>query len=194
MRAIVSFLCILFAGCFTVSQLQSPKVLEMGKLEFNGGLAIARFEDFGPNELFGGMRVGVGSNTDIGFRIYGWLPRKGKEGGLAGVYVDAKYQFTEKPPYVSGVLGLSYLTLQPALIVGTDRFYASVGAVLILIPSLNSRDEFSGVAGLAKLAVGYSFGGKKFKLTPEIGAIFPITEGEFPGSPYYTAFGISIRP
>jgi hypothetical protein len=99
----------------------------------------------------------------------------------------------KKPPYVSGVLGLSYLTLQPALIVGTDRFYASVGAVLILIPSLNSRDEFSGVAGLAKLAVGYSFG-SKFKLTPEIGAIFPITEGEFPGSPYYTAFGISIRP
>jgi hypothetical protein len=194
MRAIISFLCLLFAGCFTVSQLQSPKVLEMGKLEFNGGVAIARFEDFGPNELFGGIRVGVGSNTDIGFRIYGWLPRKG-EGGLAGagVYVDAKYQFTEKPPYVSGVLGLSYLTLQPALIVGTDRFYASVGAVLILIPSLNSRDEFSGVAGLAKLAVGYSFG-SKFKLTPEIGAIFPITEGEFPGSPYYTAFGISIRP
>jgi hypothetical protein len=192
MRAIVSFLCLLFAGCFTVSQLQSPKVLEMGKLEFNGGVAIARFEDFGPNELFGGMRVGVGSNTDIGFRIYGWLPRNG-EGGLAGVYVDAKYQFTEKPPYVSGVLGLSYLTLQPALIVGTDRFYASVGAVLILIPSLNSRDEFSGVAGLVKLAVGYSFG-SKFRLTPEIGAIFPITEGEFPGSPYYTAFGISIRP
>jgi hypothetical protein len=189
---IILFLCLLLGGCFTVSQLQSPKVLDKGKLEYSGGMAIARFEDFGPNEVFGGVRVGVGSNSDIGLRIYGWLPEKGA-GGVVGAYIDARYQFTDKPLYVTGVLGLSYLTLQPALIVGTDRFYASFGAVLIAVPSLlNSGDDFSGVS-LAKLAVGYSFG-SKFRLTPELGAIFPITKGEFPGKPYYSAIGISFRP
>ena len=203
MNIIFIFVCFIFSGCFTVSMLQTPKVLEEDKKEIGlGGGVILHYEGDGKDllrfpEIVGNYRVGVGKDTDIGFRIF-----------VLGAYVDIKHQFTKRYPYVSGVLGFSYaltsekgsIGFYPSLIVGTDRFYTSAGAILIAgsVPfififgeSVGGSAEFGGLIG--RLAVGYSFG-SKLRITPEVGALLVgFTDVDIPWAFYYV-LGISYRP
>ncbi len=144
-------------------------------------------------ELLGNLRIGVGENTEVGFRVFGMI---GQESSSGGVYADVKHQFIKSPLYASGVLGLSFsvfiVGLYPSLIIGTDRFYTSIGAIVIGVYGVS---EGFGVGGtLARLATGYSFG-DKVRLIPEIGFIYGGIKGEPEAfSSFYTALGISVRP
>lgn len=199
MNIIFIFVCFIFSGCFTVSMLQTPKVLEEDKKEIGlGGGVILHYEGDGKDllyfpEIVGNYRVGVGKDTDIGFRIF-----------VLGAYVDIKHQFTKRYPYVSGVLGFSYSSFSeqtgvigfyPSLIVGTDRFYTSAGAILVAgsVPDIfgGGSVEFGGL--VRRLAVGYSFG-SKLRITPEVGALLVgFTDVDIPWGFYYV-LGISYRP
>jgi len=193
------FLC---SGCFTVAQLQSPKVLDEGEIEIGGGTTLIYSENsLSVYELLANLRIGIGRNTDVGFRVFGMIERFGKIGGdwegwkgWGGIYADIKHQFTEKLPYVSGVLGVSYsifnITLYPSLIVGTDRFYASFGPSVIA--GFGFDEGFKVGFGLARLSIGYSFGGK-IRLTPEVGTVIPLSDEEGRISGFFSAFGISFR-
>ena len=194
MNIIFIFVCFIFSGCFTVPMLQTPKALEKGKKEIGlGGGVILYYEGDGKDllyfpEIVGNYRVGVGKDTDIGFRIF-----------VLGAYVDIKHQFTKRYPYVSGVLGFSYSSFSeqtgvigfyPSLIVGTDRFYTSAGAILGIFGGGGSV-EFMGLVG--RLAVGYSFG-SKLRITPEVGTyLVSFTSGNREWG-FYSVLGISYRP
>ena len=199
MNIIFIFVCFIFSGCFTVPMLQTPKVLEKGKKEIGlGGGVILYYEGDGKGllyfpEIVGNYRVGVGKDTDIGFRIF-----------VLGAYVDIKHQFTKEYPYVSGVLGFSYaltseekgsIGFYPSLIVGTDRFFTSAGAILIegSVPNIfgGGSVEFRGLVG--RLAVGYSFG-SKLRITPEVGTHLVSFIGGNREWGFYSVLGISYRP
>ncbi len=214
MRSIVIIVfTFVFSGCFTVAQLQSPKVLEKGEIEIGvGGTLPYSGNSFELYELLGNLRVGVGENTEVGFRVFGKLEQVGKVGkvgslegwedwrGWGGVYADVKHQFIKSPLYASGVLGLSYsvytVGLYPSLIIGTDRFYTSIGATVIgsFDFDFDFSQGFEVWRTLARLATGYSFG-DKVRLIPEIGFIYGGFKGEEKAfSSFYTALGISVRP
>jgi len=196
----------LFSGCITLTQFQSPQVLDKGKHEFTIGAGVGFYtrrdgsEGIWP-DIFAEGRYGLGSNMDFGIRFFG-LPPLGiiPLPYLGGIKGDLKYQITKNPPYISVDLGISFgvnilykylpinFAFYPALIFGTDRFYAS--ARTIIIP--HKAEDMGPPITLYGLSVGYSIG-NKFRLTPEI-SILLILWGEGMGKPIYVpALGITIR-
>jgi len=204
---IIIFACFSLIGCYSVAFFQSPKVLEKGKTEFSLGTSLVYNENsFSLYELFGNMRVGIGDNTDIGFRIFGKPPKDFEflkengssdscEGGCwLGLYIDGKYQVLEDPFYLSGVLGISYgypfiISFYPSIVVGTERFYF-VSRVIVYGPIGFWEQENKHAMISPGISVGFLIG-NKLKFIPEIGFLYIMTDKDFIPT-YYTSLGISF--
>ena len=127
MKSIVPLLCILLAGCSSMSVFQSPGVLPKGKSETGIGTSFVAHEDdcyFVNLEMY--TRRGLGKNWEAGAKLFGFPALSG------GVMGEIKYQLLSSPFLVSADMGGSYLLTPginffeayPMLIFGGDRFYS----------------------------------------------------------------------
>jgi len=123
---LVFFLCIMLAGCSSMSVFQSPKVLSKSKSETGVGISfIADKDNFFLINVELHTRRGLGKNWEAGAKLFG-LP--GLSGGLMG---EMKYQLTTKPFCISADIGasvvitkdLNYFDCYPMLIMGNERLY-----------------------------------------------------------------------
>jgi hypothetical protein len=84
---------ILLAGCYSLTNFQSPEVLPAGNVAVGAGLASAfstRYSEYPSLQCEGDIlvRCGLGSNIDVGAKI------SGPFGSLAA---DAKWQIASSP-------------------------------------------------------------------------------------------------
>ena len=126
MKSIIPLLCIILAGCSSMSVFQSPGVLPKGKTETGIGASfITNEEELYFVNLEVHTRRGLGKNWEAGAKLFG-LPAL--SGGVMG---EIKYQLLAQPLLVSADLGASCLLTQdlnyfegyPMLIFGIDRIY-----------------------------------------------------------------------
>jgi len=126
MKSIIPLLCIILAGCSSMSVFQSPGVLPQGKTETGIGASfIADEDDFYFVNLEVHTRRGLGKNWEVGAKFFD-LPAL--SGGVMG---EIKYQLLAQPLLVSADFGasclitrdLNYFEGYPMLIFGSDRFY-----------------------------------------------------------------------
>ena len=126
MRQIILFLCIILAGCSSMSVFQSPGVLPKGKSETGfGGSFIADGNDFFVVNLELHTRRGLGKNWEAGAKLFG-IPAL--SGGVMG---EVKYQLITQPFLVSADMGISALFTKdinffecyPMLIMGSEKVY-----------------------------------------------------------------------
>jgi hypothetical protein len=168
------------SGCF-YSVLQTPEVLPPGKVSLGPALTAGGMYDggFGPGEVELSLitRVGVARNIEAGLRLSNVL------GGM----VDVKYQLLHKPFLMAADLGFSCIympaidfmshsdpqtvfALCPALLVGTERYYAGVKLMGSLTPTPYLMPGF---------VLGAAFG-RRFKALPELNAYFAPARGSAP--------------
>lgn len=205
---VVAALCssVLLSGCYTFGHFNSPKVLEHDQGEIMvgmTGLVVSDAKYLMPVEVNIGARYGIGSNVDIGGRIFG-IPFV-----YGGIMADIKYQLTTTLPYLATDFGVSYIgqnagdslhklhmfAFYPSLIVGTERLYAAARAVIgapILTGSQSDIDCNNSIVPchwqLYGITAGYVIG-SKFRVTPEVTVLWG------PNSRPYVmpALGLSIR-
>jgi hypothetical protein len=206
---VVAALCssVLLSGCFSYGHFNSPKVLEQDQGEIMvgmTGLVVSDAKYLMPAEVIIGARYGIGSNVDIGGRIFG-IPFV-----YGGIMADIKYQLTTTLPYLATDFGVSYIgqnagdslhklhmfAFYPSLIVGTERLYAAARAVIIapivkgsLVSDIDcNKSLIPCYRQLYGITTGYVIG-SKFRVTPEVTVFWGQNS-----SPYVMpALGLSIR-
>ena len=152
MKSIIPLLCLLLAGCSSMSVFQSPGVLPKGKTETGIGTSfITNEEELYFVNLEVHTRRGLGKNWEAGAKLFG-LPVL-----IGGVMGEIKYQLLDKPFLVSADLGasclltrdLNYFEGYPMLIFGIDRIYGGYRGIYRnatdikwLSQSLNSYSAF----------------------------------------------------
>ena len=126
MKSIILLLCIILAGCSSMSVFQSPGVLPKGKMKTGIGGSFNNADDdvwLCNQEIH--TRRGLGKNWEVGAKLFG-LP-----GLSGGVMAEIKYQLLAEPFLVSADMGgsslltkdLNYFEGYPMLIFGSDRIY-----------------------------------------------------------------------
>ena len=104
MRQTILFLCLILAGCSSMSVFQSPGVLPKGESETGfGGSFIADENDFFLVNVELHTRRGLGKNWEAGAKLFG-IPAL--SGGVMG---EIKYQLKTQPFLVSADMGISAL-------------------------------------------------------------------------------------
>ncbi len=177
MRALLAGV-LLYAGCASVTNYQSPEVLPSGKAAVGGGVAYA-YPLPEANLLF---RYGLFSNVDFGAKLT--LP--------ALVTADVKWLFVKSPFSLAFDVGGSYghapfifdvadeakvYAVYPELLVGIGRFYAAARALMVHTDEIRTTHGVkldSTTTWLPQVFVGGSFG-DRLRVIPELSLTF----GEF---------------
>lgn len=207
---------LLLVGCYSYSNLHSPKVLEHNEfgisLDFTG-LTVLSGSTYVDTDLSYlstdiALRYGFGKNIDATFKVL--IP--------TGVYGEIKWQMLKEPILISPQFGISYSFWQelltgpcdishkfgiyPTLLLGTEHFYGGLRLIYKRMKYYNyDLDSFyMFTAYTPGILVGASIG-KKVRIVPEVGFYWEkfgtmpdtIGVGKGIGHGSYVTYGIGIQ-